>query len=252
MKILVCCKKVLDYAVKVRIRPDHLGIENSGVKQILNPFDEIALEESIKLKEKSSKIDSVIAMSIGSQKSSGILRTALAQGADEAIHVVHENEEALSTMDKVKIIGKIIVSDPDIKLVALGKQAIDDDQNQLSQALAGYLNWSQGTFASSIEFDAQSKELVIARESDQGVQILKTKLPSIFSADLRLNKPRYVSLQGIMTAKRKPIRVMASRTILDAGSVESPCSSVQHISEPARHGRNAKDVSIEEIVNLIS
>ena len=199
MKILVPVKRVLDYNVKVRVKSDGSGVDLSNVKMSMNPFDEIAVEEALRLKE-AGKADEVVAVSIGSDKSSETLRTALAMGSDRAILVKAEGDvEPLAVAKILK--GVVEQEQPD--LVILGKQAIDDDANQTGQMLAALLGWGQGTFASGVE--PGDGKVVVTREVDGGLQKVELKLPAVVTTDLRLNEPRYASLPNIMKAKKKPL-----------------------------------------------
>ena len=199
MKILVPVKRVVDYNVKIKVKSDNSGVDLENTKMSMNPFDEIAVEEAVRLKEK--KIcDEIIAVSIGSAKSEETLRTALAVGADKGILI--ETEEEVQPLEVAKILKEIIKkNNPD--LVLMGKQAIDDDSNQTGQMLAALLGWPQGTFTSKLEING--KKINITREIDGGLETLGMELPAIVTTDLRLNEPRYASLPNIMKAKQKPI-----------------------------------------------
>ena len=199
MKILVPVKRVVDFNVKIKVKSDNSGVDLENTKMSMNPFDEIAVEEAVKLKEK--KIcDEIIAISIGSAKSEETLRTALAVGADKGILI--ETEEEVQPLEVAKILKEIIKkNNPD--LVLMGKQAIDDDSNQTGQMLAALLGWPQGTFASKLEING--KKINVTREIDGGLETLSMELPAIVTTDLRLNEPRYASLPNIMKAKQKPI-----------------------------------------------
>jgi electron transfer flavoprotein beta subunit len=199
MKILVPVKRVVDYNVKIRVRPDGSGVELANVKMSMNPFDEIAVEEAIRQKE-AGKATEIIAVSIGPQQASETIRTALAMGADRGILV--KADGVIEPLAVAKIL-KAIVDAEKPGLVILGKQAIDDDSNQTGQMLAALLGWSQGTFASKLVLDGDS--VSVTREVDGGLQTVKLKAPAIVTTDLRLNEPRYASLPNIMKAKKKPI-----------------------------------------------
>ena len=199
MKILVPVKRVVDYNVKIRVRPDGSGVELANVKLSMNPFDEIAVEEAIRQKE-AGKATEIIAVSIGPQQASETIRTALAMGADRGILV--KADGVIEPLAVAKIL-KAIVDAEQPGLVILGKQAIDDDSNQTGQMLAALLGWSQGTFASKLVLDGDS--VSVTREVDGGLQTVKLKAPAIVTTDLRLNEPRYASLPNIMKAKKKPI-----------------------------------------------
>ena len=199
MKVLVAVKRVIDYNVKIRVKPDNLGVETNNVKMSMNPFDEIAVEEAVRLKE-AGKVDEIIAVSIGPQQCQETLRTAFAMGADRGIHVLTEFPPEPLAVSKLL---KEIATQEQVQLVILGKQAIDDDSNQCGQMLAGLLEWGQGTFASKINILENKVE--VTREVDGGLETLCLAIPAIISTDLRLNEPRYASLPNIMKAKRKII-----------------------------------------------
>ena len=199
MKVLVPVKRVIDYNVKVRVKADKTGVETSNVKMSMNPFDEISVEEAIRMKE-SGVVEEIIIVSIGVQQCQETIRTGLAMGADRGIHV--KSDEDLEPLAIAKIL-KHLVEKESPKVVILGKQAIDDDSNQTGQMLAALLGWAQGTFASKIEFNGDKAN--ITREIDSGLENIEVSLPTILTVDLRLNEPRYASLPNIMKAKKKPI-----------------------------------------------
>jgi electron transfer flavoprotein beta subunit len=199
MKLLVPVKRVIDYNVKPRVKPDGSGVDLANVKMSMNPFDEIAVEEAIRLKEKKVATE-IVAVSIGPAKAQETLRTALAMGADRAILVTTDQE--VEPLGVAKILQKIVAEEAP-GLVILGKQAIDDDANQTGQMLAALLGWAQGTFASKVEVDGETVN--VTREVDGGLETLQLKLPAIVTTDLRLNEPRYASLPNIMKAKSKPL-----------------------------------------------
>ncbi|KAL1501870.1 hypothetical protein ABEB36_007113 [Hypothenemus hampei] len=210
-RVLVGVKRVVDYAVKIRVKPDKTGIVTDGVKHSMNPFDEIAVEEAVRLKEK--KIASeIIAVSCGPVQSQEVLRTALAMGVDKGIHVEVSGKdyETLQPLHVSKILAKIAQNEK-IDLIIVGKQAIDDDCNQTAQMTAGLLNWPQATFASKIE--KGDKDITVTREIDGGLEVIKSKLPAVVSADLRLNEPRYATLPNIMKAKKKPIQKLTPKEL---------------------------------------
>ena len=199
MKVLVPVKRVIDYNVKIRVKSDQTGVETANVKMSMNPFDEISVEEAIRMKE-AGTVDEIIVVSIGVQQCQETIRTALAMGADRGIHV--KSDEDLEPLAVAKLL-KALVEKEAPELVILGKQAIDDDSNQTGQMLAALLGWSQGTFVSNIELgDGGAK---VTREVDSGLEIIEVGLPTIVTVDLRLNEPRYASLPNIMKAKKKPI-----------------------------------------------
>ena len=203
MKVLVPVKRVIDYNVKVRVKADGSGVDLANVKMSMNPFDEIAVEEAIRLKE-AGKVDEVIAVSIGVKQAQETLRTALAMGADRAILVVaaETTQTDIEPLSVAKILAKI-VEEEQPGLVLCGKQAIDNDMNATGQMLAALLGWSQATFASKLDLDGE--HAVVTREVDGGLQTIKVKTPTIVTVDLRLNEPRYASLPNIMKAKKKPL-----------------------------------------------
>ncbi|RLQ88608.1 electron transfer flavoprotein subunit beta/FixA family protein [Notoacmeibacter ruber] len=199
MKILVPVKRVIDYNVKVRVKSDGSGVETANVKMSMNPFDEIAVEEAIRLKE-AGTAEEVVVVSIGPDKAQETLRTALAMGADRAILV--KTDETVEPLGVAKLL-KGVVDEESPKMVILGKQAIDDDSNQTGQMLAALLGWGQGTFANEVKIEGEKAE--ITREVDGGLQTVSLDLPAIITTDLRLNEPRYASLPNIMKAKKKPL-----------------------------------------------
>lgn len=199
MKVLVAVKRVVDYNVKIRVKSDQTGVETANVKMSMNPFDEIAVEEAVRLKE-AGTADEIIAVSLGAQQSQETIRTALAMGADRGVLV--ETDEELQPLAVAKLLKAVIDKEsPD--LIILGKQAIDDDSNQTGQMLAALLGWSQGTFASALNFDGDT--LNVTREVDAGLETIALAMPAVITTDLRLNEPRYASLPNIMKAKKKPI-----------------------------------------------
>src|SRR4028119_648797 len=213
MKLLVPVKRVIDYNVKPRIKADGTGVDLANVKMSMNPFDEIAVEEAIRLKEKGAATE-IVAVAIGPAKAQETLRTALAMGADRAILVVTDAE--VEPLAVAKILAKI-VEEEQPGMVILGKQAIDDDANQTGQMLAALLGWAQGTFASKVEVDGESVD--VTREVDGGLETVRLKLPAVVTTDLRLNEPRYASLPNIMKAKSKPL---AQKTPDDYGVDVAP------------------------------
>ncbi len=223
MKILVPVKRVIDYNVKPRVKADGSGVDLANVKMSMNPFDEIAVEEALRLKE-AGKAEEVIAVSVGPAKAQETLRTALAMGADRAILV--ESDELVEPLAVAKIL-KAIVEQEEPGIVMLGKQAIDDDSNQTGQMLAALLNRPQGTFASKVELDGDS--VSVTREVDGGLETVKLTLPAIVTTDLRLNEPRYASLPNIMRAKKKPLD---TKTPDDFGVDVAPRLTTTNVSDP--------------------
>ena len=247
MKVLVPVKRVLDYNVKPRVKADGSGVDLANVKMSMNPFDEIAVEEAIRLKEKAAKenggVTEVVVVSIGEPKSQDTLRTALAMGADRAILVTAEQK--VEPLGVAKILAKI-VEEEQPSLVILGKQAIDDDNNQTGQMLAGLTGWGQGTFASKVEL--ASDAVTVTREVDGGLETDRFPLPAIVTADLRLNEPRYASLPNIMKAKSKPL---AQKTPADYGVDLTPRITVLKVEEPAKRAAGIKVDDVDALVDKI-
>jgi electron transfer flavoprotein beta subunit len=238
MKILVPVKRVIDYNVKPRVKSDGTGVDLANVKMSMNPFDEIAVEEALRLREKGVATE-VIAVSIGPDKAQETLRTALAMGADRAILVVAEDVEPLGV---AKILAKIMEEEQP-GLVILGKQAIDDDSNQTGQMLAALTGRPQGTFASKVEVKGDSVE--VTREVDGGLETVSLKTPAIVTTDLRLNEPRYASLPNIMKAKSKP---MAQKTAADYGVDVTPRLKTLKVSEPPVRQAGIKVADVDALV----
>lgn len=251
MRILVPVKRVVDYAVKVRVNSGKTGIDNSGVKYSMNPFCEIACEEAIRLKEKKIA-DEVISVSIGPTQCIDTLRTSLALGCDKAIHVNTGNDIAtdleLQPLAVSKILNKI-VKDKNIDLVILGKQSIDDDSNQTGQLLSGLMNCSQATFASKVELNKDDKTGEITREIDGGLQSIKIKLPAVITTDLRLNTPRYAKLPNIMKAKKKPIETIELKDLSDIDI--KPRLKVIQVNDPPKRGGGIKVETVDELYNKL-
>jgi len=231
MKVLVPVKRVIDYNVKVRVKPDGSGVETQNVKMSMNPFDEIAVEEAVRMKEKGTASE-VIAVSIGVQQCQETIRTALAMGADRGILV--KTDQPTEPLGVAKAL-KAIAEKEQPQLIILGKQAIDDDCNQTGQMLAGLLGWSQATFASIVEVSGE--EATVTREVDGGLETVKIKLPAIVTTDLRLNEPRYASLPNIMKAKKKPIEEMSPE---DLGADITPRLKVIKVAEPPKRQGGGK------------
>jgi len=242
MKILVPVKRVVDYNVKIRVKADGTGVELANVKMSMNPFDEISVEEALRLKE-AGKAEEVVVVSIGPAKAEETLRTALAMGADRAILI--ETDETVEPLAVAKLLkGVVDAETPD--LVILGKQAIDDDSNQTGQMLAALLGWGQGTFASKVEIADSS--VAVTREVDGGLQTVSLKLPAIVTTDLRLNEPRYASLPNIMKAKKKPLD---KKTPADLGVDIAPRLKVLKTEEPAGRKAGVKVGSVAELVSKL-
>ena len=242
MKILVPVKRVVDYNVKIKVKSDNSGVDLENTKMSMNPFDEIAVEEAVRLKEK--KIcDEIIAISIGSAKSEETLRTALAVGADKGILI--ETEEDVQPLEVAKILKEIIKkNNPD--LVLMGKQAIDDDSNQTGQMLAALVGWPQGTFTSKLEING--KKINVTREIDGGLETLGMELPAIVTTDLRLNEPRYASLPNIMKAKQKPIE---KTTPGDLNIEIKQRLKTLKVTEPPKKESGIKVDSVQELISKL-
>ncbi|GIL38790.1 electron transfer flavoprotein subunit beta/FixA family protein [Roseiterribacter gracilis] len=242
MKLLVPVKRVVDYNVKIRVKPDGSGVELANVKMSMNPFDEIAVEEAVRLKE-AGKATEIIAVSIGPAQAQETLRTALAMGADRAILVSHEGEtEPLMVAKALKaLIGKEAVD-----LVILGKQAIDDDCNQTGQMLAALLGWGQGTFASKVA--AADGKIAVTREIDGGLETVELKLPAVVTTDLRLNEPRYASLPNIMKAKKKQLDTMS---LADLGVDATPRLKTLNVAEPPKRQGGIKVETVQQLVDKL-
>jgi electron transfer flavoprotein beta subunit len=242
MKVLVPVKRVIDYNVKPRVKADGTGVDLANVKMSMNPFDEIAVEEAIRLREKGAATE-IIAVSIGEQKAQETLRTALAMGADRAILVV--TDEMPEPLAVAKIL-KAIVDEEQPGLVILGKQAIDDDSNQVGQMLAALTGRPQGTFASKVEIDGDTVK--VTREVDGGLETVSLKSPAIVTTDLRLNEPRYASLPNIMKAKSKPL---AQKTAADYGVDVTPRLTVVKVEEPAKRQAGVKVADVDELIGKL-
>ncbi len=246
MKVLVPVKRVIDYNVKARVKADGSGVDLANVKMSMNPFDEIAVEEAIRLKE-AGKVDEIVVVSVGVKQSQETLRTALAMGADRAILVVaaedvHTDIEPLA----VAKLLKAIVDEEQPGLVLAGKQAIDNDMNATGQMLSALLGWSQATFASEVSIDGDNA--VVTREVDGGLQTISVKMPAIITVDLRLNEPRYASLPNIMKAKRKPLD---EKSPSDYGVDVTPRLEVVSTTEPATRAAGIMVGSVDELITKL-
>jgi electron transfer flavoprotein beta subunit len=242
MKVLVAVKRVIDFNVKVRVKPDKTGVETANVKMSMNPFDEIGVEEAVRLKEAGVATD-VIAVSMGPQACQETIRTALAMGADRGIHVLSDAE--LQPLAVAKLM-KAIADKEQPGLIVLGKQAIDDDSNQTGQMLAALLGWSQGTFASKLKIEGTGA--LVTREIDGGLETVELKLPAVMTTDLRLNEPRYASLPNIMKAKKKPIEQLTP----DALKVDvTPRLVTLKVEEPQKRQGGRKVGSVQELVDKL-
>lgn len=242
MKVLVCVKRVIDYNVRVQVKPDRSGVVTDGVKTSINPFDEIALEESVRLKEKGI-ISEIVAVTIGDARCEEVLRSALAFGADRAVHVKVDQEA--QPLGAARILAAVFVKE-NASLVMMGKQAIDDDANQTGQMLAGLLDLPQATFASKVEI--LNREAMVTREIDTGTELIKVRLPAVITADLRLNQPRYIKLPDIMKAKRKPIESM---DVADLNVQLSPRLTPVGFSSPPVRSKGVLVNSVDELISTL-
>ncbi|MDP8994542.1 MAG: electron transfer flavoprotein subunit beta/FixA family protein [Pseudomonadota bacterium] len=243
MKLLVPVKRVIDFNVKPRVKADQSGIDLANVKMSMNPFDEIAVEETIRLKEKGVATE-IVAVSIGPAKAQETLRTALAMGADRAILV--QTDAEVEPLAVAKILARI-AEEEQPGMVVLGKQAIDDDANQTGQMLAALLGWAQGTFASKVEVEG-SEAVTVTREVDGGLETVRLKLPAVVTTDLRLNEPRYASLPNIMKAKSKPL---AQKTPEDYGVDVTPRLTTLKVADPPKRQAGVKVGSVDELIDKL-
>ena len=242
MKVLVPVKRVVDYNVKVRVKSDGSGVELSNVKMSMNPFDEIAVEEAIRLREAGVATE-IVAVSIGVRQAQETLRTALAMGADRAILI--QTDEEVEPLAVAKLLAKVAAEEQP-QMIVLGKQAIDDDANQTGQMLGALLGWAQGTFASKVEVDGESVD--VTREVDGGLETVRLKMPAIVTTDLRLNEPRYASLPNIMKAKSKPL---AQKTPADYGVDTAPRLTTLNVREPSKREAGVKVASVDELIDRL-
>ncbi|HHK5988802.1 electron transfer flavoprotein subunit beta/FixA family protein [Neisseria sp. P0009.S008] len=242
MKALVAVKRVVDYNVKVRVKTDGSDVDIGNVKMSMNPFDEIAVEEAVRLKE-SGKVSEIVAVSLGEKKCEETLRTALAMGADRAVHV--ETDAKLEPLAVAKLL-KAVADKENPQILLLGKQAIDDDANQVAQMLAALLNAAQGTFASKVQIEGE--EALVTREIDGGEETVALKLPAVISADLRLNEPRFVKLPNIMVAKKKPLEKLSSA---DLAVDISPRLNTVKFAEPKARQAGVKVADVAELVEKL-
>ena len=242
MKILVPVKRVVDYNVKIRVKPDQSGVDLANVKMSMNPFCEIAIEEAVRLQEAGTATE-IVVVSIGPAQTQETIRTALAMGADRGILVKTETD--MEPLGIAKVL-KAVVEEEKPDMVILGKQAIDGDNNQTGQMLAALLGWSQGTFASKLSVDGD--KLNITREIDGGLQSLKISLPAIVTTDLRLNEPRYASLPNIMKAKKKPID---EKDLADYGVDAAPRLEIVKVTEPAEREAGVKVETVADLVDKL-
>ena len=242
MKILVPVKRVIDYNVKVRVKPDQSGVELANVKMAMNPFDEIAVEQALRIKE-AGQAEEVVLVSVGPQQSQETIRTGLAMGADRGIHI--EAGQDVEPLAVAKLLNAVVGKE-NPSLVLCGKQAIDDDSNQTAQMLSALLGWSQATFASGVELAGDKANII--REVDGGLEHIEVSMPAVISVDLRLNEPRYASLPNIMKAKKKPID---SLSVDELGVDISPRLTVLKVEEPEARQAGIKVESISELVDKL-
>ena len=242
MKALVAVKRVVDYNVKVRVKADGSDVDIGNVKMSMNPFDEIAVEEAVRLKE-AGKVSEIVAVSLGEKKCEETLRTALAMGADRAVHV--ETDAKLEPLAVAKLL-KAVADKENPQVLLLGKQAIDDDANQVAQMLAALLNAAQGTFASKVQIEGE--EALVTREIDGGEETVALKLPAVISADLRLNEPRFVKLPNIMAAKKKPLEKLSPA---DLAVDISPRLNTVKFAEPKARQASVKVADVAELVEKL-
>ncbi|RHZ69834.1 hypothetical protein Glove_277g50 [Diversispora epigaea] len=247
LKILVGCKRVIDFAVKIRVNSARTAVETADIKHSLNPFDEIGVQEAINLREVlgKDKVSEIIALTCGPSKSQEQLRTALAMGADRAIHVETSKDQTLEPLNVAKIF-KAIIEKENPNLVILGKQAIDDDSNQTGQMLAGLLNWPQATFASKVEIDKDS--ITVTREVDGGLETIRSKLPAIVTTDLRLNEPKFVTLPNIMKARKKPLTKFS---LQDFDIDVTPRLETISVTEPTTRKSGTKVDSVDDLISKL-
>ena len=242
MKILVPVKRVIDYNVKVRVKPDQSGVELANVKMAMNPFDEIAVEQALRIKE-AGQADEVVLVSVGPSQSAETIRTGLAMGADRGIHI--EADQETEPLAVAKLLAAVVEREAP-GLVLCGKQAIDDDSNQTGQMLAALLGWAQGTFASGLDLSADKATII--REVDGGLEHIEIAMPAVVTVDLRLNEPRYASLPNIMKAKKKPIDALS---VAELGVDTAPRLKITKVEEPATREAGIKVGSVSELVDKL-
>ncbi len=247
MKILIPIKRVVDFNVKIRVKSDGSGVDLANVKMSINPFDEIAIEEAVRLKE-AGKASEIVVVSIGPEKAQEQIRTAMAIGADRGILVKTDAPIDLGGVEPLSVAKtlKALVEKENPDLVIMGKQSIDDDSNQTGQMLAALLGWAQGTFASKL--DIEGDKIIVTREVDGGLETLELKRPAIITTDLRLNEPRYAKLPDIMKAKKKPLDIIESQDI----SIDyTPRLKVISVSEPEQRSAGVKVASVDELIDKL-
>lgn len=245
LRILVPVKRCVDYAVKIRVNAQQTGVE-TNVKHSMNPFDEIAVEEAVRLRERmKDAIKSITAITVGPPKSQETLRTALAMGADDALHVEVPDNTIVEPLAVAKLLKAVIDKKGPYDLVIMGKQAIDDDAGQTGQMLAGLMGWAQATFASKLEVDGEGKSAEVTREVDGGLESIRVRLPAVVTADLRLNEPRYASLPNIMKAKKKPLEKLSPSEL---GVDITPRLEVLKVAEPPKRVGGQKVENVDELI----
>ncbi|CCF54267.1 hypothetical protein NDA11_004415 [Ustilago hordei] len=260
LRVLVPIKRTIDYAVKIRVASDGKGVDQN-VKFSMNPFDEIAVEEAVRLREKyKDAITKITVVSVGPPKAADVLRTALAMGADDAIHVEVPDKASANPLEPLgvsKILTEVVKKageEEEVGLIIMGKQAIDDDASQTGQMLAGLLNWPQATYASKLEFPSgkpeKGAEAQVTREIDGGLGIVKTKLPFVMTTDLRLNEPRYASLPNIMKAKKKPFKKLSLKDLGLEDAVK-PRQEILKVAEPPKREGGAKVKDVDELISKL-
>ena len=242
MKALICVKRVIDYNVKIRVKSDKTGVETDNVKMSMNPFDEIAVEQALRIKE-AGQADEIVLVSVGMSQSQETIRTGLAMGADRGIYI--EADQDIEPLAVAKLL-KAVVKKEGPGLVICGKQAIDDDSNQTGQMLSALLGWAQATFASSVELGSEKAKII--REVDGGLEHIEVVLPAVITVDLRLNEPRYASLPNIMKAKKKPIDSLSADKL---GVDTTPRLQVVKVEEPAARSAGIKVGSVAELVDKL-
>ncbi len=244
MKVIVPIKRVIDYNVKPRVKSDNSGVDLQNVKMSMNPFDEIAVEEAVRLKEKGI-VDEVIFVSIGPSKAQDTIRTALAMGGDSGIHV--QTDEDVQPLEVAKILKNICQEEKPL-LVIMGKQAIDDDSNQTGQMLSALLGWAQGTFANTLEINKDDNKAIVKREIDGGLNVIELTLPAVITTDLRLNEPRYASLPNIMKAKKKPIKNITPE---DVNITIKNRLNILRVEEPPQRLAGVKVNNVSELIEKL-
>lgn len=247
-RAIVGCKRVIDYAVKVRVRGDQLGVITEGVKHSMNPFDEIAVEEAVRMKE-AGKLNEIVVVSCGPKECSETIKTALAMGADRGVHVLVSGDEyeKLQPLAVSKLFAKI-ATDEEADLVIMGKQAIDDDSNQVAQMVASHLDWPQATFASGVEVADDVSSIEVLREIDGGLETIKCSVPAVISADLRLNEPRFATLPNIMKARKKKVD---SKSPADLGVDIAPRFDILEVTEPPTREAGIKVETVDDLIDKL-